>query len=32
MTGAEELRLIEYLERLGWSESQILALIKYIRA
>ena len=31
MTGKEERRLIEYLERLGWSASQILDLIKYIR-
>ena len=31
MTGTEETRLIEYLEKLGWPSSQILDLLKYIR-
>ena len=31
MSGAEESRLITYLESLGWSDKQILELLKYVR-
>ena len=31
MSGAEETRLITYLENLGWSEKQILELLKFVR-
>lgn len=31
LTGREETRLIQYLERKGWTAEEIIALIKYIR-
>ena len=31
MTGSEEHRLIEYLKKAGWSDTEILALLEYVR-
>ena len=31
MTGKEETRLIAYLRKKGWSDSEILALLEYVR-